>query len=80
MKQRDLKRRIAAAAVRLSLSGMMIRDGKEHEVWRCGSTLVTIPRHREINEYTAEGIFKDLEGENSVLDGGEREDKAEVLR
>lgn len=63
MKQRDLKRRISAAAARQELSWTMIREGKQHEVWHCGSTLVTIPRHREINEYTAQGIFKDLEGE-----------------
>jgi hypothetical protein len=63
VKQRDLKRRISAAAARQELSWTMIREGKQHEVWHCGSTLVTIPRHREINEYTAQGIFKDLEGE-----------------
>jgi hypothetical protein len=63
VKQRDLKGRIAAAAATRGLSWLMIRQGRQHEVWRCGSTLVTIPRHREINEYTAEGIFKDLEGE-----------------
>lgn len=40
-----------------------MREGKQHEVWKCASTLVTIPRHREVNEYTAEGIFEDLEAE-----------------
>jgi hypothetical protein len=38
------------------------RTGK-HEVWRCGSTVVSIPRHREISEWTAMQIFKDLETE-----------------
>lgn len=37
--------------------------GQTPRLWRCGSTKVTIPRHREINEYTAEAILKDLEGE-----------------
>jgi hypothetical protein len=63
VKQRDLKRRISIVAADLELSWIMIREGKLHEVWRCGSKLVTIPRHREINEYTAQGICKDLEGE-----------------
>jgi hypothetical protein len=37
--------------------------GGKHEIWVCGTTEVTIPRHREINEYTAEGIMKYLESE-----------------
>jgi len=31
------------------------------EVLQCGSTKVTIPRHREINEITARAILKTLE-------------------
>jgi hypothetical protein len=41
----------------------MVRQGKNHEVWQCGTTKLTIPRHAEINEYTAEGIMKDIEDE-----------------
>jgi len=41
----------------------MERQGKRHEIWRCGSTTFPVPRHREINELTAVGILKDLEGE-----------------
>ena len=37
--------------------------GGKHEIWVCGTTEVVIPRHREINEYTAEGIMKYLETE-----------------
>lgn len=40
-----------------------IREGGRHEIWQCGSTRISIPRHREINERTAEGICKDLEEE-----------------
>jgi hypothetical protein len=32
-------------------------------VWLCGSTKVTIPQHREINEITARAILKTLEAE-----------------
>ena len=63
MKPRELKERIAAAATARGTIWRKVRDGKRHELWQCGSTSVTIPRHREINEYTAEGIFKDLEQE-----------------
>lgn len=41
----------------------VVRQGGRHEVWLCGRTKVTIPRHREINEITAQAIFKTLEAE-----------------
>ena len=41
----------------------MLRQGGRHEGWHCGGTKVTIPRHREINEFTALAIFRTLEGE-----------------
>jgi len=40
---------------------MLVRQGGNHEIWSCASTLVTIPRHREINELAAQAIMKDLE-------------------
>jgi mRNA interferase HicA len=40
-----------------------VRQGGQHEVWRCGETLVVIPRHREINELTAGSIRRHLEAE-----------------
>jgi hypothetical protein len=38
-------------------------QGGRHEVWQCGNTKVTIPRHREINEITVRAILKILEAE-----------------
>jgi hypothetical protein len=61
VRQSELKRRIAEAAADRAVIWMMVRQGKRHEVWACGSARVTIPRHREVNEYTAQGIFRDLE-------------------
>jgi len=29
--------------------------------WQVGGVLVSVPRHRDINEWTAEGIMRDLE-------------------
>ena len=46
--------------------GIMIelqRQGAKHEVWCFGNTVLTIPRHREISQYTAEGLLKDAEEE-----------------
>jgi len=41
-----------------------LASGREgHEVWQGGLTKVAIPRHREIDEITAQGIFTTLEAE-----------------
>jgi len=32
-----------------------------HEAWICDGMRIPIPRHREINDYTAQGIMRDLE-------------------
>lgn len=56
-----LIRRIGKAAKRAGVAWVFVRQGGNHEVWSCASTMVTIPRHREISELTAQGIMKDLE-------------------
>jgi len=38
-------------------------QGTNHEIWIWGETQTAIPRHSEINEFTAEAIMKDLEPE-----------------
>jgi hypothetical protein len=40
-----------------------MRQGADHEIWRCGSTRVVIPRHRVINEGTAFDVQRKLEAE-----------------
>lgn len=54
-------KRIAARARATDHQWILVRQGRKHELWSCGEQRVTVPRHAEINEYTAEGIFKDLE-------------------
>ena len=46
-----------------------VREGANHEVWTIGDERLVIPRHREINEYTAKGIIK--KAEEVTTDGDE---------
>lgn len=34
-----------------------VRQGGNHEIWALGGERLVIPRHREINERTADGII-----------------------
>jgi mRNA interferase HicA len=63
MKRRELLRRLADAAGEAGLAWELVRQGSSHELWRCGGALVTVPRHREINDLTALGICRALETE-----------------
>ncbi len=63
MRRAELLRRIARASRRKQLTLKKEREGKRHEIWQCGSARFPVPRHNEINEFTAEAIMKDLEGE-----------------
>ena len=40
-----------------------LRHGTRHEVWTNGEREVAIPRHNEINEYTAKGILREAQGD-----------------
>jgi hypothetical protein len=62
VKRSELERKIRRAA-RVAGIETRVRSGGRHDLWVCGSVRVTIARHREINEFTAEGIQKDLEDE-----------------
>lgn len=61
MKRRDLIATIAAAAREAGLSWELVRDSGAHEIWSLDGQRTSVPRHREINEITAEAIMKDLE-------------------
>jgi len=63
VKQGELKRRMQRAAEAQGKLWRLVRQGGRHEVWQCGDTKVTVPRHREINEFTAEAIFRAVEEE-----------------
>ncbi len=58
MKKRQLVRRLQAIAASADLALDLVREGANHEIWRIGNERIVIPRHREVNEYTAEGILR----------------------
>ena len=61
MKRRALIHRIQAAAAAQGVPCVLIRQGSRHEFWDIGGVRVSVPRHRDINEWTAEAIMRDLE-------------------
>ncbi|MGH3313095.1 MAG: type II toxin-antitoxin system HicA family toxin [Streptomyces sp.] len=63
MKHRDLIAKIRKAARLHGVSFEKIRQRGSHEMWRCGTTQVVIPKHNEVNEITAESVCKTLEAE-----------------
>ena len=66
MKRRDLEKK-------LKQLGWWKITGAKHDKWTNGRDSVPVPRHNEINEYTAKGIVKEAEKYNEVR--GEEEKK-----
>ncbi len=56
MKRRELERTLEELGWRLA------RHGRQHDVWVKGETEIAVPRHREINEYTAKAILRQARG------------------
>lgn len=61
MKRKALVRAIAEGARRRGLRWELIREGRDHEIWSFEGQLVIIPRHREVDEFTAGQILGELE-------------------
>jgi hypothetical protein len=61
MRRRTLMRRISDACSANGLRLVLVRQGGRHEVWDVGGLRFSVPRHRDINEWTAEAIMRDLE-------------------
>jgi mRNA interferase HicA len=56
MKRRELEQRLEQLGWHLS------RHGGRHDVWCRDERELAVPRHREINEYTARAILKEAGG------------------
>jgi len=59
MKRRDIERELRA------LGWFLTRHGGRHDVWSNGERELIVPRHNEINEYTAKAILKEARGGKS---------------
>ena len=62
MKKRDLEKKIRKAAKAADLSWELLREDGDHEIWALDGTQVSIPRHTELNEFTAQGILRTFDG------------------
>ncbi len=40
----------------------MVRHGGKHDIWTNDEREIAVPRHKEINEYTAKTIIKEGKG------------------
>ncbi len=56
MKRTDLEKLLT------KLGWVLNRHGAKHDVWSNGERKIAVPRHSEINEYTAQSILKDAKG------------------
>jgi predicted RNA binding protein YcfA (HicA-like mRNA interferase family) len=58
VKRRELERRLREHGWQLS------RHGKRHDVWVRGEREIAVPRHTEVNEYTARAILHEAGGKS----------------
>jgi len=58
MKRRELENRLRKHG------WVFVRRGGRHDIWGRGDYEIAVPRHREINEYTAQAILRTAEGEH----------------
>jgi mRNA interferase HicA len=56
VKRRELEQKLK------QLGWSLFRHGGRHDIWRSGERELAVPRHREINEYTAKAILKEAGG------------------
>jgi mRNA interferase HicA len=57
MKRRELEKQLK------KLGWSLYRQGAKHDIWSKGADKLSVPRHREINEYTAKAILKYARGD-----------------
>ena len=58
-----MKRREIESCLR-TLGWTLARHGQRHDVWRKGDREIAVPRHNDINEYTAKAILRKARGED----------------
>jgi len=45
-----------------NLGWSLERHGRKHDIWTKGEYEIAVPRHKEINEYSAHVILKEAKG------------------
>ncbi|MBF0492650.1 MAG: type II toxin-antitoxin system HicA family toxin [Deltaproteobacteria bacterium] len=55
MKRKELEAKLS------QLGWWFKKHGGSHDIWTNGEYIETVPRHKEINEYTAKGILRNAE-------------------
>ena len=58
MKKRELEKKL------MLMGWHFDRHGRKHDIWICNEREIAIPRHNEINEYTAKAIIKEAKGDS----------------
>jgi hypothetical protein len=61
VKRAALFRSIQTAADEQGKLCVLVRQGRRHEFWEVSGMRFADPRHREIKEWTAEAILRELE-------------------
>jgi hypothetical protein len=61
VKRGDLIRKVQRAAKDHGMAFSLLRTSGGHEVWSLDGIRVIIPRHKEINERTGQGIYRILD-------------------
>jgi predicted RNA binding protein YcfA (HicA-like mRNA interferase family) len=56
VKRRELEKQLRMLGWRI------VRHGRRHDIWACGDHEIAVPRHPEINEYTARAILRSAKG------------------
>jgi hypothetical protein len=65
VKKQDLMKKLRAIAKAADKDLDLVRQGANHEIWTIGSERLVIPRHREVNEHTAQGIIRKAQEVNA---------------
>ena len=56
MKRKNLETKLK------TLGWTLMRHGRRHDIWIKNDYEIAVPRHDEINEYTAKSILKEAKG------------------
>ena len=59
MKKRDLVKKLKSMAREAGFE-LVFEGGSKHDKYRVNGEMIVVPRHKEINEITAQEILKDL--------------------